>query len=193
MEQLLIMALALNNVPFVRLLIEYGVSIRSLLTKEVLEILYGYRWHDRPTALKVEELKPQEVPDSNLNEDRKSFFEKLNLCMEFNSISENGKKIKFIQLDDIKKHVQDNLLSCVPVSYTKNLFKENSETSGFEHPYHQLFIWAVFNNMRDMALYMWEFTDEPLAASLLGKDFFFFVLMYYLLIYRSLIRMHQIP
>ena len=168
------MALALNNVPFVRLLIEYGVSIRSLLTKQVLEILYGYRWPGRPTALKVGELKPKEVPGSNLNEDRKSFFTELNLCMEFSSISENGEEIKSIKLGDIKPHVQENLLSCVPVSYTENLFNENSGKSGFEHPYHQLFIWAVFNNMRDMALYMWEFTDEPLAASLLGKDFFFF-------------------
>ena len=168
------MALALNNVPFVRLLIEHGVSIRSLLTQQVLEILYGYRWYGRPAALKVEELKPKEVPDSNLSEDRKSFFAKLNLCMEFSSISDNGQVINSIQLGAIKKHVQEKLLSCVPVSYTENLLKDyvsplkNSGTKSFDHPYHQLFIWAVFNNMRDMALYMWEFADEPMAASLLG-------------------------
>ena len=168
------MALALNNVPFVRLLIEHGVSIRSLLTQQVLEILYGYRWYGRPAALKVEELKPKEVPDSNLSEDRKSFFTKLNLCMEFSSISDNGQDIVSIQLGAIKKHVQEKLLSCVPVSYTKNLFKDyvsplgNSGTKNFDHPYHQLFVWSVFNNMCDMALYMWEFADEPMAASLLG-------------------------
>ena len=39
----MIMALARDNVEFVKLLLDYGVSISSFLTNEVLEFLHGYR------------------------------------------------------------------------------------------------------------------------------------------------------
>ena len=48
----MIMALALNNVEFVELLLEYGVSIGSILTKEVVEFLYGYRALDKSSPMR---------------------------------------------------------------------------------------------------------------------------------------------
>lgn len=48
------MALAMDNVEFVKLLLEYGVSISSFLTNEVLEFLHGYRSYNKNSPLRYE-------------------------------------------------------------------------------------------------------------------------------------------
>ena len=49
---ILIMALAMNNVEFVELLLDYGVSISTILTKDVIEFLYGYRSYDKSSPMR---------------------------------------------------------------------------------------------------------------------------------------------
>ena len=39
----MIMALAMDRIDFVKLFLNYGISIQALLTPDVLEFLYGYR------------------------------------------------------------------------------------------------------------------------------------------------------
>lgn len=42
LQNAVIMALALNRVEFLELLLYYCVSVKGILTKPVLEFLYGY-------------------------------------------------------------------------------------------------------------------------------------------------------
>lgn len=50
------MALAMNNVDFVELLMEYGVCISLFLTNELMEFLYGFRSYDKSSPLRYEVL-----------------------------------------------------------------------------------------------------------------------------------------
>ena len=46
------MALALNRVEFLKLLLYYCVSVKSILTESVLEFLYGYAFYKYLTPIK---------------------------------------------------------------------------------------------------------------------------------------------
>ena len=48
------MALALGRVDFVKLLLDQGVSIHSILTNEVLQFLYGYQSYMDNSTLRYE-------------------------------------------------------------------------------------------------------------------------------------------
>ena len=65
------MALAMDNVDFVKLLLEYGVNISSFLTNEVLEFLHGYRSYDKSSPLRYEisekDYKPYHMAGINAN------------------------------------------------------------------------------------------------------------------------------
>ena len=50
----MIMALAMNRVEMVKLLLDYGISIKEVLTNDVLEFLYAYRSRDVTSTLKFE-------------------------------------------------------------------------------------------------------------------------------------------
>ena len=50
----MVQALAMDNVDFVQLLLEYGVTIGSFLTNEILEFLYGYRSYDSFSPIRWE-------------------------------------------------------------------------------------------------------------------------------------------
>ena len=51
LKEIMIMGLAMNNVTVVRLLLENGVNLPSILTVALLEFLYGYRWYDDGSPL----------------------------------------------------------------------------------------------------------------------------------------------
>ena len=71
-----LMALAMNNVEFVRLILEYGVSINSFLTNEVLEFLYGFRSYDKGSPLRYE-LQDSDYKPASANCDNDSVYKAL--------------------------------------------------------------------------------------------------------------------
>lgn len=54
LQWLMIMALAMNNVSFVELLMEYGVCLGLFLTTELMEFLYGFRSYNKSSPLRYE-------------------------------------------------------------------------------------------------------------------------------------------
>uniref|UniRef100_A0A914XBZ0 TRPM SLOG domain-containing protein n=1 Tax=Plectus sambesii TaxID=2011161 RepID=A0A914XBZ0_9BILA len=43
-----------------------------------------------------------------------------------------------------------------------------TESTYFDHPFRELFIWAVLFNRKQLALFFWENCDDPLSVALLG-------------------------
>ena len=43
-------------------------------------------------------------------------------------------------------------------------------TTTFKYPYSELFFWAVLNNMKDMALFLWKFEEQPIAKALVAAE-----------------------
>lgn len=54
LQWLMIMSLAMNNVEFVEILMEYGVCISAFLTEELMNFLYGFRSYDKSSPLRSE-------------------------------------------------------------------------------------------------------------------------------------------
>ena len=42
----------------------------------------------------------------------------------------------------------------------------------FDSPFRALFLWALLNNMHDMALYLWRFEDECMAKAIAAADIY---------------------
>ena len=47
---------------------------------------------------------------------------------------------------------------------------EEQLSVGFKYPFRELFFWAVLNNMRDMALFLWQFEEEHMAKALIAAE-----------------------
>ena len=99
----MIVALAMNRVDFVKLFLSYGISIQTLLTVDILEFLYGYRYRVAHLKNKLNLLNYFDIKedlklscDKKLSEDVKTIMQLLckyeNLDPEHISIS--LKKIK---------------------------------------------------------------------------------------------------
>ena len=44
-----------------------------------------------------------------------------------------------------------------------------SDIKESNHMFHQLFLWAVINNMQEMAYMVWSWGDDPLRKCLIGE------------------------
>ena len=92
------MALALNRVAFLELLLNYGVSVQSILTQNVLQFLYGYVATVRTNCSPIK----YEAADFCV-------FEEIDLVPELCQVIEHTKGFaskKFsIKLDVIKKNI----------------------------------------------------------------------------------------
>ena len=40
----------------------------------------------------------------------------------------------------------------------------------FKYPFRELFFWAVLNNMKEMALFLWQFEEEHMAKALIATE-----------------------
>ena len=53
-----------------------------------------------------------------------------------------------------------------------------SANQAFEHPFNELFIWAVLNNMQKMALCFWKRGEEAMAKALIACRLYFAMARY---------------
>ena len=176
LNELMIMALAMDKVGFVKLLLGYGVSIKSLLTKQILQFLYGFRRSLGVSTIRYENERVRLQKMVNPEKKYEDFFEHL---QEYSDARRGKKRRDGIQ--EIKlEHVQQllyNVLRTIPstiieevVEIPRNADGVSEETATFKTPFRQLFIWAVFNNMRDMALMLWEFEDDAICKALIAAE-----------------------
>ena len=55
--------------------------------------------------------------------------------------------------------------------HSSKKYREPDEVRGgtkFAYPFRELFVWAVTNNMIDMALYFWKFEEEGMTKAIIA-------------------------
>ena len=168
LDDIMIMALALNRPNLVKFLFDQGVHVKSILSQRLLEFLYGYRWSDHLSIV----LKNVEITESATTEEDMIH---LDVYRSLSRPDTNSHKtmmdaaIKQVALGEIAQSIE-NLVK-LPHEIMKNIFELSaSSSSGFEYPLRQLFIWAVLNNMLDMALLFCQQDSDCMAKILLASD-----------------------
>ena len=160
LDRLMIMALALNRTKLVKLLLDYGVSIKSLLTKQVLEFLY---WFCASTLMGYDDRATEPIDGW---EDDGDFLHSL---LSYSSGSRRT-EVKKVPLVEVKKRLS-NLLTSLPASHLDKMVEiPEGENDTFDNPFQQLFIWAVLNNHLEMAMQVWHFEDDGIALALLASE-----------------------
>ena len=157
----MIMALAFKKTDFVKLLLEYGVSIKSLLTRRVLEFLYWF------CASPLVACETTAVPVDS-SEDDDGFLQ--SLLMSNHDSRLQRRKLMRIPLHEVENRLFQ-LLHTLPKSHIIKILQiplDDNDT--FASPFRQLFIWAVLNNLLDMAILMWSFEDDGIALALLATE-----------------------
>ena len=163
--QLLIMALALNRVEFVRYFIKAGASIKRVVTSKVLNFLYGFRLGMEFSTLHYEGVATTVMDDPG---ERLEFFQSL---------------LQYKYKDGVKRDVpgrpivHSTLLSDVPKLHHYLLPKtrllpneQNVPEKVVDDPYQHLFVWALVNNLHEMSSMIWEYLEENLAHALLAAE-----------------------
>ncbi|XP_015441185.1 transient receptor potential cation channel subfamily M member 1 [Pteropus alecto] len=138
LEQAMLDALVLDRVDFVKLLIENGVNMQHFLTIPRLEELYNTR------------LGPPNTLHLLVRDVKKPKALKL-LGMEDDEPPAKGKKKK-------KKKKEEE--AAVDV--------DDPAASRFQHPFHELMVWAVLMKRQRMALFLWQRGEENMAKALVA-------------------------
>ncbi|XP_047126597.1 transient receptor potential cation channel subfamily M member 3 isoform X2 [Hydra vulgaris] len=171
LKNAMVVALAVNRVDFVKLFLSYGINIQTLLTLNVLEFLYGYRYKvtqlkNKPNLLNyfhiIKDLKP--ALDNKTSEDLKIV---INLLCSYENLDPYHVSIS---LKNVKEAIQK---ACYLFSnHEIDLFiKEKDYTAGhFSYPFKELFFFALVNNMHKMATYFWSFEEQSLAKAFFGRE-----------------------
>ncbi|XP_052244279.1 transient receptor potential cation channel subfamily M member-like 2 [Dreissena polymorpha] len=145
LDGLMLGAIQLYRVDFIRLFLDHGVSLKRFLTKERLCLLY------------------KGIPKNCLCW---SLLEKIKLDRKNRNTNDHI-------LTDVKKLV-DSLMGDTlfqdTIGYAidqTDCFHIISET-GFKHPHQQLFIWSILLLQQDMAKLFWTEGKDKIAAALTG-------------------------
>ena len=164
-NKLMIMALAMNRKDFVKLLLDNGVSVKSALTRQVLEFLY----YCYGGSLRRADVSPEPMDVGEPQEYKELFKELLSYDAVGDGRTGRLEGVHFYRLQEVQKRLLE-LLDRVPESHVENLMEIDTDSVEFENPFLQLFIWAVMNNLCDMALFFWEFLDDAIATALIASE-----------------------
>lgn len=90
----MITALAKDRVDFVKLFLEYGISISQIINKEIMEFLYGYCLNSPTSILHAD------VPDSYMKANAQSFEVMKKLCVD-SALDENRCSVYWLRVHEI--------------------------------------------------------------------------------------------
>ena len=150
LERRLEEALVNDRVEFVSLLMENGVSMHKFLTYKRLEDLYNADKLDYvPQHLKYlfQDVIKGKVPD----------------------------RYNLIHVGQVVELLMGGTYRC---HYTRKKFRlyyelpNDRQSSTFDMPFHELFIWAVLMNRQQMATFMWQKGEEAMAKALVAMKMF---------------------
>uniref|UniRef100_A0A663LS79 Transient receptor potential cation channel subfamily M member 7 n=1 Tax=Athene cunicularia TaxID=194338 RepID=A0A663LS79_ATHCN len=170
LEQVMLDALVMDRVAFVKLLIENGVSMHKFLTIPRLEELYNTK--QGPTNPTLFHLV-RDVKQGNLPPGYKINLIDVGLVIEYlmggtyrctytrkrfraiyNSLSGNN---RVCCKEGKKKRTKDEIVDI-----------DDPETRRFAYPLNELLLWAVLMKRQKMALFFWQHGEESMAKALVA-------------------------
>nr|XP_047126608.1 transient receptor potential cation channel subfamily M member 1-like isoform X2 [Hydra vulgaris] len=154
----MIMALAMDRVEFVKLFLNYGISIQSLLSPDVLQFLYGYRCKKPLSVLNHLTTK------KNFTAACGDYLDVMETLCSYDKYDPNSISLS---LNKVKKIV-NAACSIFMRQETDQFIEGNKGQSSFQYPYKELFFFALLSNMFKMAKYVWRFEEESLLKSFFG-------------------------
>uniref|UniRef100_A0A8C6TEA6 Transient receptor potential cation channel, subfamily M, member 5 n=1 Tax=Neogobius melanostomus TaxID=47308 RepID=A0A8C6TEA6_9GOBI len=156
LEEVMMDALLNDKPDFVRLFVDNGVNLGEFLTYARLQELY---WSIPEKSL-LHNLLLKKYQEKQLLLGRKPRFTLLEVAKVLKDFLHESCK-GFYQKVPTEKPVKGRLFHT-----QKNLMLELDQRS--EHPWRDLFLWAVLQNRQDMANYFWAMGPEAVAAALAG-------------------------
>ncbi|ELW68490.1 Transient receptor potential cation channel subfamily M member 6 [Tupaia chinensis] len=155
LEQAMLDALLMDQVDFVKLLIEYGVNLHRFLTIPRLEELYnthtllaGYRITLIDIGLVIEYL---------IGGAYRSSYTRKNFRAFYNNLYRKHKE-KSVVLHKSRKKSKEG----------KNV-SDDPESTGFIYPYNDLLVWAVLMKRQKMAMFFWQHGEEATAKAVIAS------------------------
>ena len=152
LHYIMVMALSHGNHEYVKLLMDYGVNMYELLTKEILEYLYGYQaYEDNFLFRKYIDLDKDYYNGQYIN--NVDALHRQALCSTV---------VQRILNTKTTKQFKDNEILIF------NLAKDGSNK--LVDPFWELFIWAVMCNLQEMAKFLWPFGRDQMSKALIAAD-----------------------
>ncbi|XP_065060312.1 transient receptor potential cation channel subfamily M member 6-like isoform X1 [Rhopilema esculentum] len=158
LESAMKVALAKDRTEFVELLLEQGVSMGNFLTRDRLDSLYSTRARERKSMLRYM-LDKAKFGAVTLRDAESLFYTLTGLSLN-------------PQQQQTHRTVPHAIAHIVPLN-TRDALHQS-----FHHPFNQLFVWAVLNNMQKMALCFWKHGEEPMAKALVACKLYFALAKY---------------
>ena len=169
LKDLLIMALCRGNVTFVKmLLLDYEVGINTILSIEVLELLYGYQTHEKQNFPRFNEEYYSRVIEGNYAESIPS------------EVEESGRLIREVYGYNANWDIEKGkkfTLQVAGINQLRRTFsgavdlKDVTEDNLKIRPFFELFIWSVVCNLPDMSKFLWPLEGNQMAKALLASFF----------------------
>ncbi|KPP71649.1 hypothetical protein Z043_109419, partial [Scleropages formosus] len=184
LEQVLLDALAMDRVEFVKLLVENGVSMHRFLTVARLEELYNTK---QPAASNTLFHLVRDVKKRRLSLNYKITLIDVGLVIEhlmggtfrctytrkwfrvlYNNLQGNGRL--FHLLLSIVMPNQDG--ECAEQFERKGrvapVGSTDTEKGRFRYPFSELLVWAVLMKRQKMSLFLWQYGEEAMAKALVA-------------------------
>ncbi|XP_065684239.1 transient receptor potential cation channel subfamily M member 1 isoform X1 [Hydra vulgaris] len=159
LNSVMIMALAMNRVDFIKLFLNFGISIQSLLTADVLQFLYGYGFKNHHSVFK------KLIKDKHYLPATGDYIKVMKTLCRYKN--HNPANIS-LSLKKIQKIIGRACSIFVRNKETDKFIVVNKGQKEFSHPYKQLFFFALLSNMPELAHYVWGFEEECLLKAFFG-------------------------
>uniref|UniRef100_A0A8C9SSL9 non-specific serine/threonine protein kinase n=1 Tax=Scleropages formosus TaxID=113540 RepID=A0A8C9SSL9_SCLFO len=192
LEQVLLDALAMDRVEFVKLLVENGVSMHRFLTVARLEELYNTK---QPAASNTLFHLVRDVKKRRLSLNYKITLIDVGLVIEhlmggtfrctytrkwfrvlYNDLQGNGRVRKSSAMrsrhNQFIKTAQPYKRKCAEQFERKGrvapVGSTDTEKGRFRYPFSELLVWAVLMKRQKMSLFLWQYGEEAMAKALVA-------------------------
>ncbi|XP_071505230.1 transient receptor potential cation channel subfamily M member 3-like [Diadema antillarum] len=171
LDQVMMEALANNQVEFVELMKDNGVNMHKFLTMARLEELYNTKQGPANTL-------PYLVKDVGKHHHHLQKYSLYDMGMVFENLM--GGTYQSSYTDRTFKALHQNTLK-KGLSFTLLIEREASDATvppidplhkTFDFPFNELFIWAVLTKRQKMALFLWRQDEEALAKALVASSLY---------------------
>ncbi|ELK16863.1 Transient receptor potential cation channel subfamily M member 1 [Pteropus alecto] len=168
LEQAMLDALVLDRVDFVKLLIENGVNMQHFLTIPRLEELYNTAF---PWLLSLI-INPLLSPTNNTTGISTTLTILLLLVLLtlnfFSSFIMQPKALKLLGMEDDEPPAKGKKKKKKKKEEEAAVDVDDPAASRFQHPFHELMVWAVLMKRQRMALFLWQRGEENMAKALVA-------------------------
>jgi transient receptor potential cation channel subfamily M protein 3 len=169
LEDIMMQALKYDRVDFVKILLENGVKMNKVLSVSRLEELYNAKQGpSNALGYVVKDIRPKDQQGSP--------YTLYDIGLVINRLMGGAyrsyyKKSKFqsTNVEVMGKAVDVHGSHVHGVAETSFI---SGKEAGLDHPYSDLFVWAVLTKRQQMALLLWQFGEDGLAKSLVACNLY---------------------